>query len=101
MGGKGLPVLKRDCREIPVRKYSVNHIVQGKLSRSPYRGHRVLCAGVRHRVNHSEVYGRCSKINAFIRIRLSRLFTTLVVKTKKSIRLSKFKETKKTTNSTP
>ena len=47
------------------------------------------------RVNHSEVYGRCSnEINAFIRIRLSRLFTTLAVKTKKNIRLSKFKEIK-------
>ena len=54
----------------------------------------MLSTGVRQ-VNHSEVYGKYSKINAFIRIRLTHLFTTLAVRTKKNIRLSKFKETKK------
>ena len=53
------------------------------LSCSQYRRHGVLCTGVRQ-VNHSEVHGKGSKTNALIRIRLSRLFTTLAVKTKKN-----------------
>ena len=53
------------------------------MSRFQYRRHGVLCTGVRQ-VNHSEVYGKGSKTNAFIRIRLSRLFTTLAVKTEKN-----------------
>ena len=54
-----------------------------KVSRSQCRRHGVLCTGVRQ-VNHSEVHGKGSKTNAFIRIRLSRLFTILAVKTKKN-----------------
>ena len=59
------------------------HIEFRRVSLSQYRRHGVLCTGVRQ-VNHSEVYGKGSKTNAFIRIRLSRLFTTLAVKTKKN-----------------
>ena len=63
------------------------------LSRSQYRRHGVLRTGVRQ-VNHSEVHGKGSRINEFIRIRLSRLFTTLAVKTRKNA-IVKSKETEK------
>ena len=67
----------------------------GGLLHSQYRRHQMLCTGV-CKVNHSEVYGNLgSKTNVFISIRLSRLFPTLAVKTIKSTRLSKFKETEK------
>ena len=73
-----------DSTEIPIYFFFIIFFYyRGKLSRSQYRGHGVLCTGVRQ-VNHSEVHGKGSKTNAFIRIRLSRLFTTLAVKTKKN-----------------
>ena len=54
------------------------------LLHSQYCRHRLLCTGV-CKVNHSEVYGNLgNKTNVFIRIRLSRLFPTLAVKTIKS-----------------
>ena len=72
----GLHALRASRVTMQLNKY------QDFLSRSQYRRHGVLCTGVRQ-VNRSEVHGKGSKTNAFIRIRLSRLFTTLAVKTKK------------------
>ena len=48
--------------------------------------------------HHSEVHGKGSRINEFIRIRLSRLFATLAVKTKKNA-IVKVLRNRKTTNS--